>query len=77
MRRARGPREARASESLQPTAPGVGAPAQGESWGPASSEDAVSFIAMEYVAGQTLGQLIGRKGLKLGEALKGAVQIVK
>ena len=41
----------------------------------ASSEDAVPFIAMEFVAGHTLGQLIGRKGLKLEEALKYAVQI--
>ena len=28
-----------------------------------------------YVAGHTLGQMIGRKGLRLGEALKYAVQI--
>jgi len=33
------------------------------------------FIVMEYVAGKTLDQLIGRKGLRLGEALKYAVQI--
>src|SRR5215470_8663466 len=37
--------------------------------------DAVPFIAMEYVAGKTLDQLIGRKGLRLGESLKYAVQI--
>jgi serine/threonine protein kinase len=37
--------------------------------------DGVPFIAMEYVAGKTLDQLIGRKGLRLGEALKYAVQI--
>jgi eukaryotic-like serine/threonine-protein kinase len=35
----------------------------------------VQFIAMEYVAGKTLGELIGRKGLRLNEALKYAVQI--
>ena len=35
----------------------------------------VHFIAMEYVPGKTLGQLIGRKGLRLGEALGYAVQI--
>ncbi|MDO8943281.1 MAG: protein kinase, partial [Desulfobacterales bacterium] len=35
----------------------------------------VDFIAMEYVEGKTLGELIGRKGLKLGEALKYAIQI--
>lgn len=33
------------------------------------------FIAMEYVDGKTLGQLIGRKGLKLGDALKYGAQI--
>ena len=33
------------------------------------------FIAMEYVAGKTLDRLIGRKGLRLGESLKYAVQI--
>jgi len=32
--------------------------------------DGVQFIAMEYVAGKTLGELIGRKGLRLNEALK-------
>src|ERR1039458_10172830 len=32
--------------------------------------DGVDFIAMEYVEGKTLGELIGRKGLKLSEALK-------
>ena len=30
---------------------------------------------MEYVQGKTLGELIGRKGLKLGDALKYGVQI--
>jgi eukaryotic-like serine/threonine-protein kinase len=33
------------------------------------------FIAMEYVPGKTLHELIGRKGLVLGEALKYAIQI--
>jgi Tol biopolymer transport system component/tRNA A-37 threonylcarbamoyl transferase component Bud32 len=37
--------------------------------------DGVQFIAMEYVAGKTLDQSIGRKGLRLNEALKYAVQI--
>src|ERR1700720_1805137 len=37
--------------------------------------DAVPFIAMEYVQGKTLDQLIGRKGLRLNEVLKYAVQI--
>src|SRR5579864_5395516 len=35
----------------------------------------VDFIAMEYVAGKTLDRLIGRKGLRLSEALRYAVQI--
>jgi Tol biopolymer transport system component/tRNA A-37 threonylcarbamoyl transferase component Bud32 len=34
----------------------------------------VDFIAMEYVHGKTLDQLIGRKGVGLGEALNYAVQ---
>jgi serine/threonine protein kinase/tetratricopeptide (TPR) repeat protein len=37
--------------------------------------DGIDFIAMEYVEGKTLDELIGRKGLKLSEALKYAVQI--
>jgi eukaryotic-like serine/threonine-protein kinase len=37
--------------------------------------DGVDFIAMEYVAGKTLDHLIGRKGLKLNDALKYAIQI--
>src|ERR1700758_4937009 len=40
-----------------------------------ASADGVDFIAMEYVAGKTLDQLIGRKGLRLNESLKYAVQI--
>jgi eukaryotic-like serine/threonine-protein kinase len=37
--------------------------------------DGVQFISMEYVPGKTLDQLIGRKGLRLNEALKYAVQV--
>ena len=37
--------------------------------------DGVDFIAMEHVEGKTLDELIGRKGLKLSEALKYAIQI--
>jgi serine/threonine protein kinase/Tol biopolymer transport system component len=35
----------------------------------------VEFIAMEYVSGKTLEKLIGRKGLRLNEALRYAIQI--
>ena len=38
-------------------------------------QDGLDFIVMEYVAGKTLSQLIGRKGLKLNETLKCAIQI--
>src|SRR2546430_7147041 len=37
--------------------------------------DGIQFISMEYVPGKTLDHLIGRKGLRLNEALKYAVQI--
>src|ERR1022692_4949969 len=37
--------------------------------------DGVDFIAMECVEGKTLQQLIGRKGLPLGQALEYAVRI--
>src|ERR1019366_1835717 len=37
--------------------------------------DGVDFIVMEYVEGRTLDELIGRKGLKLDEALQCAIQI--
>src|SRR5436190_17635611 len=37
--------------------------------------DGVQFIAMEYVPGKTLDQLIGRKGLSLNETIEYAVQI--
>jgi Tol biopolymer transport system component/predicted Ser/Thr protein kinase len=40
-----------------------------------SSEGGVDFIAMEFVAGKTLDQLIPRKGMRLNDALKIAVQI--
>jgi Tol biopolymer transport system component/tRNA A-37 threonylcarbamoyl transferase component Bud32 len=35
----------------------------------------VDFIAMEYVAGKTLDRMIGRKGMRLNEALRYAVQM--
>lgn len=37
--------------------------------------EGIDFIAMEYVDGRTLDDLIGRKGLKLSEALKCAIQV--
>src|SRR3974390_3356656 len=37
--------------------------------------DGVHFIAMEYVEGQTLDRVIGRRGLPAAEALKHAIQI--
>jgi Tol biopolymer transport system component len=37
--------------------------------------DGVPFIAMEYVAGKTLDQLIGRKGMQVAGLLRYAVQI--
>jgi eukaryotic-like serine/threonine-protein kinase len=40
-----------------------------------ASESGRDFIVMECVEGKTLDQLIGRKGLKLGEALGYAAQI--
>ena len=40
-----------------------------------SSDGGIDFIAMEYVDGKTLDQLIPRKGMRLNEALKVAVQI--
>src|SRR6266446_1794149 len=40
-----------------------------------ASENGIDFIAMEYVPGKALNQLITRKGLPLGEALKYAVQV--
>src|SRR5271169_923499 len=40
-----------------------------------ATDNGIDFIAMEYVPGKALNQLITRKGLPLGEALKYAVQI--
>ncbi len=40
-----------------------------------ASDAGRDFIVMEYVAGKTLAQKIGRKGMKLGDALKCAIQI--
>jgi eukaryotic-like serine/threonine-protein kinase len=40
-----------------------------------ASENGVDFIAMEYMPGRTLDELISRKGLRLNEALKYAIQI--
>jgi serine/threonine protein kinase/Tol biopolymer transport system component len=37
--------------------------------------DGLDFIAMEYVPGRTLEQLIGRQGLKVDETLKYSIQI--
>src|SRR6195256_477129 len=37
--------------------------------------DGIQFIAMEYVPGKTLDLMIGRKGLRLNETLKCAIQI--
>jgi serine/threonine protein kinase/dipeptidyl aminopeptidase/acylaminoacyl peptidase len=39
------------------------------------SDSGVAFIVMEFIAGTTLGQLIGRKGLTLREVLKYGAQI--
>jgi serine/threonine-protein kinase len=38
-------------------------------------EEGIDFIVMEFVPGKTLGELIGRKGLKLSETLKHSIQI--
>jgi Tol biopolymer transport system component/tRNA A-37 threonylcarbamoyl transferase component Bud32 len=40
-----------------------------------ASDQGLDFMVMEYVEGRTLDQLIGRKGMKLNEALGCAVQI--
>ena len=39
------------------------------------SEGGIDFVVMEYVAGKTLDQLIPRKGLRLNETLKLAIQM--
>ncbi|MBK5292533.1 MAG: serine/threonine-protein kinase, partial [Acidobacteriia bacterium] len=40
-----------------------------------ASEDGIDFIAMEFVPGKTLDQLIPRKGMRLNEVLQYAVQM--
>jgi Tol biopolymer transport system component/predicted Ser/Thr protein kinase len=40
-----------------------------------SNQGGVDFMAMEYVAGKTLDQLTPRKGMRVNEALKHAVQV--
>jgi serine/threonine protein kinase len=40
-----------------------------------SQDGGVDFIAMEFVEGRTLDQIIPRKGMRLNEALKVAIQI--
>src|SRR5437899_1753703 len=40
-----------------------------------SNEGDIAFIAMEYVEGKTLDQLMGRRSLRLSDTLKYAVQI--
>jgi serine/threonine protein kinase len=42
-----------------------------------SSDGDVDFIAMEYVAGNTLEALIGRRGLPVSDALKYAIPIAE
>ena len=37
--------------------------------------DGIDFIAMEYVSGKTLDELIPRKGMRLNDALKHSVEI--
>ncbi|MBP1599298.1 MAG: serine/threonine protein kinase, partial [Acidobacteria bacterium] len=39
--------------------------------------DGTDYIAMEYVEGKTLDQLIGHRGIRLNDALKHAVQIAE
>jgi len=38
-------------------------------------DNGLDYIAMEFVSGKTLNELIGHKGMKLGDALKYGVQI--
>jgi len=39
------------------------------------SANSIDFIAMEYVAGKTLDEVIPKKGMRLNQALKIAVQV--
>lgn len=39
------------------------------------SAEGVDFIAMEYVPGRTLQQALGRKGMKLNDALRVGIQV--
>jgi serine/threonine protein kinase/Tol biopolymer transport system component len=40
-----------------------------------TQDDGIDFMVMEHVAGQTLAQLIGRKGLSVSEGLRCAIQV--
>jgi serine/threonine protein kinase len=40
-----------------------------------NQDNGLDFIAMEFVNGKTLDQLLGRRGLRLSEVLKSAVEI--
>jgi serine/threonine protein kinase len=40
-----------------------------------ASENGTEFMVMEYVAGKTMGQLIPRRGMRLDEVLRYAIQI--
>jgi eukaryotic-like serine/threonine-protein kinase len=40
-----------------------------------NQENGLDFIVMEFVNGKTLDQLLGRRGFRLGEVLKSAVEI--
>ena len=42
-----------------------------------ASENGTDFIVMEYVEGKTLGQLIPRRGMRLDEILRHAIQIAE
>jgi serine/threonine protein kinase/Tol biopolymer transport system component len=55
---------------------GGGAPAPGERWGPASSEEVVvRFLVMQYLEGETLEQRLKSGALPIQEALTIAMQI--
>ena len=65
-RRSRFAREARAASALNH--PGI------ITIHDIATEDGIDFIAMEYIHGKTLDQLIGRKGLSLKDTLNYAIQ---